>query len=374
MSCNLGSINFNAFVRNPFTDDAEFDLDRFKEVTKQMIWGLDELLTLLGDRHALEAQRQHVIDWREIGLGVMGLADVALSMGLGYGTKEFIKFIDTVMSIMANTAAQASALRAKELGVFPKYNYEYISNSKFFNEVYTDKTKQMIKDYGLRNSRLLSIAPTGSISNVLGVSGGVEPFYMLGYERTIKSMFEDERKIKVYEKTPLEMMKKLKLKSDKELPEWAQVTSQNIAFQDRAEVQATIQKYVDTAISSTFNLHNDATTEDIENIYMTAWKKGFKGATVFRNNCKKMGILSGGDEHIDNNPAPNPEITVEECWYNKKTHEQNCYVNHITIEGANYKSEKINVERCPLCGAVLVKRNGCTQCSNPDCDYEKCSI
>jgi ribonucleoside-diphosphate reductase alpha chain len=84
MSCNLGSINLNAFVKRPFTEDAFFDLERFREVIKEMTWGLDELLTILGDRHALEGQRQHVIKWREIGLGVMGLADLALSMGLGY--------------------------------------------------------------------------------------------------------------------------------------------------------------------------------------------------------------------------------------------------------------------------------------------------
>ena len=141
-----------------------------------MTWGLDELLTELGDRHALEAQRTHVLNWREIGLGIMGLADLALSMGLEYGSNEFIKVLDTIMKEMANSAAQASALRAKELGVFPKYDWEAAKNSKFFQEVYTDETKNLIEKFGLRNSRLLSIAPTGSISNILGVSGGVSDF------------------------------------------------------------------------------------------------------------------------------------------------------------------------------------------------------
>ena len=138
----------------------------------------------------------------------------------------------------------------------------------------------------MRNSRLLSIAPTGSISNILGVSGGVEPFFMLGYQRTIKSMFEQERTVWVNEKTPQKMLNHLGLKDPNQLPAWAQITSQNIDFERRAEVQATIQKYVDTAISSTFNLPNEASTEDIENIYLTGWKKGFKGATVFRDNVK----------------------------------------------------------------------------------------
>ena len=175
-SCNLGSINFNAFVKKEFTDEAFFDLERFREVVKYMTWGLDELLTLLGQRHALPEQIEHVVDWREIGLGNMGIADLALSMGFGYGSDEFIKFLDTVMREMANAAAQASALRAKELGTYKKYDYELVSKSQFFQDVYTEETKEMIKKYGLRNSRILSIAPTGSISNVLGVSGGVSDF------------------------------------------------------------------------------------------------------------------------------------------------------------------------------------------------------
>jgi len=131
---------------------------------------------MLGDRHALASQIRHVFEWREIGLGVMGLADLALSMKLGYGTPEFIKLLGEIMSFMINAAAKASALRAKQLGVFPKYDYDKISRSKFYQEVFTDETKELIQKHGLRNSRLVSIAPTGSISNIMGVSGGVSDF------------------------------------------------------------------------------------------------------------------------------------------------------------------------------------------------------
>lgn len=373
-SCNLGSINLNAFVRNPFTDEAYFDYERFDEVVKEMIWGLDDMLTDLGDRHPLESQRTHVKNWREVGLGIMGLADLALSIKKGYGTPEFLKVLEDVMRAMANSAARASALRAKELGVFPKYDYKLISESEFFKFAYDEKTKELIKNHGLRNSRLLSIAPTGSISNLLGISGGVEPFFMLGYQRTIKSMFENERTIWVYEKTPLKLMQHLDIKDHNKLPEWAQITSQNISFESRAEVQSLIQSYVDTAISSTFNLPNSATMEDIENIYLTAWHKGFKGATVFRDNCKKIGILTGGGEHFDQNPAEKPTVTIHESWFNKNTKETNEFVTTITIQDSSYDSEKIEKEMCPVCGEHLVKQQGCTKCSNPDCVYEKCAI
>lgn len=364
----------DAFVRRPFTKEAYFDFDRFEEVVKEMTWGLDHLLTILGDRHALPEQRDHVKNWHEIGLGVMGLADLALSMGIGYGTPAFLFILEAIMKTMANAAAQASAERAKTLGVFPKYNYEYISKSKFFNDVYTEETKNMIKEYGLRNSRLLSIAPTGSISNILGVSGGVEPFFMIAYNRTIKSMFEDERTIEVIEKTPQKLMKHLKLDHSSKLPKWAQVTSQNIKFDDRAKVQATIQKYVDTAISSTFNVPNEATIEDIKHIYSLSWELGLKGATVFRDNCKKIGILTGGGDHFDKNPAPEPTIVVHETWLDKITSEERHFINTIKVDGDSYNSDKVEHEMCPVCGSHLIKKDGCTQCSNNECYFEKCAI
>lgn len=373
-SCNLGSINLNAFVRKPFTDEAYFDYERFEEVVSEMIDGLDEMLTLLGNRHPLKAQREHVRNWREVGLGVMGLADLALSLKKGYGTEEFLEELKEVMKQMANYAARASARKAVTHGVFKRYDYDLISKSKFFDFVYDDETKALIKQNGLRNSRLLSIAPTGSISNIIGVSGGVEPYFMLGYQRTIKSMFEDEKTIWVYEKTPLKLMNHLELTSHIDLPEWAQITSQTIAFENRAKVQSLIQSYVDTAISSTFNLPNSATTQDIENIYFTAWKQGFKGATVFRDNCKKIGILTGGGEHFDKNPAEKPSVTVHEKWHDKKTNLVDEFVTTITISESAYEQEKIIKEECPECGAHLEKRGGCTQCSNPDCYYEKCAI
>lgn len=382
-SCNLGSVNLYAFVREPFTDEAYFDAERFTHVVKHMTWGLDELLTMLGDRHALPEQRAHVPLWREIGLGVMGLADLALGMGMGYGSDEFIDLLDDIMKVMANVSAQASAQRAKELGTFVEYNYDLISKSLFFQHVYLDETKEMIKKHGLRNSRLLSIAPTGSISNVLGVSGGVEPFFMLGYNRNIQSMFEAEKTITVWEKTPKALAAYLRIETIEELPEWAKITSQNIEFEKRAAVQATIQTYVDTAISSTFNLPNEATVQDIVDIYHSANDFGLKGATVFRDNCAKVGILSGMEGwQVDKNPAPKPAIKIWETWFNKETGEKRDFDRTFTINGTGlektfertivYNSERFDV--CPLCGGPLVKREGCTKCLDHECGYERCDI
>src|SRR5690554_4723042 len=339
-----------------------------------MITALDELLTMLGERHALPEQREHVKEYREIGLGVMGLADLALSMKLPYGSSEFIEFLEVLMRRMLNTAVKQSARNAKKLGAFPLFDYDLVSKSSFYQETIDEETDELVKKYGMRNSRLLSIAPTGSISNILGVSGGVEPFFQINYTRRIVSMFESERVITVWEKTPLALAKAMNVKPEN-LPEWALITSQNIDFNDRAKVQATIQKYVDTAISSTFNLENSANVEDVVDIYKKSYELGLKGATVFRDRCAKIGILAGINEDTkDLNPAIPPELLIYEKWINKETGAVAEYTNNLVIDGANVKHDKIEKEMCPVCGGVLVKKQGCTQCNNPDCYYEKCAI
>jgi len=373
-SCNLGSVNLNAFVKNPFTDEAFYDWERFDHVVEEMIYSLDDLLTLLGNRHALKEQRDHVKKYREVGLGVMGLADLALSMKLPYGSETFLEFLDVLMNRMINQAARATALNAKEKGAFPAFDYEKVSASKFYKTVINPEVDELIKKYGMRNSRLLSIAPTGSISNILGVSGGVEPFFQISYTRRIISLFEEEKKITVWEKTPLAMAKTLGIKPE-ELPEWTKITSQNIDVMDRANVQSVIQKYVDTAISSTFNIPNSALVEDVMDIYTTVWHKNLKGATVFRDRCAKIGILSGiNAETKDLNPGTPPKMHVEESWINKITKNKKEYITHVIIEDAVYKPEKMEKELCPMCHSVLIKKQGCIQCSNDLCDYEKCSI
>ncbi len=373
-SCNLGSINLNAFVKNPFTEEAEYDWKRFDFVVSEMIFALDDLLTLLGNRHALKEQRDHVKAFREIGLGVMGLADLALSMRLPYGSDEFLAFLDELMSKMINSAAGASARRAAELGTFPRYDYNKISSSSFYKATITHETDALIKQHGLRNSRLLSIAPTGSISNILGVSGGVEPFFQINYTRRIVSMFEEEKTITIWEKTPVALANAMKVEPE-DLPEWAKITSQNIDFISRANVQATIQKYVDTAISSTFNIPNSASVDDVMNIFTVVWEKGLKGATVFRDRCAKIGILAGINENTEDlNPATAPEIDLEEKWTDKTKNEVKEYVTKLHIHSTGYTPEKMDKEYCPVCGAVLIKKQGCVQCNNPECDYEKCAI
>jgi ribonucleoside-diphosphate reductase alpha chain len=162
-----------------------------------------------------------------------------------------------------------------------------------------------------------------------------------------------------------------------ELPEWAKITSQNIDIDARLLVQSIIQRYVDTGISSTFNLPNDAGTDVIEDIYTKANAMRLKGVTVFRDNCAKVGILSGADGwQADQNPATPPQIEVHETWYDKRTGETKEFITEIKIDPTTRqtKTERKYLDVCPVCDSPLVKQGGCTKCSNHECYYELCAM
>lgn len=158
-----------------------------------------------------------------------------------------------------------------------------------------------------------------------------------------------------------------------DLPEWAKITSQNINIDNRIKVQATIQKYVDTAISSTFNLPNSASVKDVIDVYTKAWKNGLKGVTIFRDRCAKIGILAGiNADTKDDNPATPPTLKIQDKIYYKHSGEYFIRGYNLTVGVSNKITNLLEREVCPVCGAPLIKKGGCTACSF--CDYEKCAI
>ena len=236
---------------------------------------LDEGLPL----HPLEEQKKSVADWRQIGLGIFGLADMLIKMDIKYGSVGSIYMCDMIGCIMADTAIKTSALLANKYGVYPKYNREAILQSP------------LVDKYGLLNSQLLTIAPTGTISTMLGVSGGIEPIFANYYTRKTESLKGHDEYYKVYTPIVKEYIDNHNIKDDSDLPEFF-VTAQNIPYKNRIDMQAIWQNHIDASISSTVNLPNNTTVEDVENLYMYAWEKGLKGITIFRDGCKRTGILS----------------------------------------------------------------------------------
>ena len=157
-SCLLGSLNLAAYIDKK---KKTFNKEDFWNDVQTAIWYLDDVLEGGIDLLPLEEQRQAAISYRNLGLGIMGFADALIYLGIEYGDGPSIDFINMVGQTMANAALQASSIRAKEKGVYPKYNKATILDSSYLNEVATEETIEMIKQHGLRNAELLSIAPTG---------------------------------------------------------------------------------------------------------------------------------------------------------------------------------------------------------------------
>ena len=296
-SCLLGSINLAEFVQNPFTPQATFDFDAFKQCVRGCVRALNEVLEEGLPLHPLQEQRESVEKWRQIGLGIMGLADMLIKLGISYGEEESLKLCDRIGFAMADTAIATSAKLAKEFGAYPACNVEEIMNTPFFLANTTEATTDLVKKYGLRNSQLLTIAPTGTLSTMLGISGGIEPIYANFYERKTESLHGTDVFYKVYTKIVEQYMREHKLTDDSQLPEYF-VTAMTLDYRQRIDMQSTWQNHIDASISSTVNVPNQFTVEETESLYLYAYEKGLKGVTIYRDGCRRTGILSTNDTKV----------------------------------------------------------------------------
>ena len=286
-SCLLGSINLAAYVEN-----REFKSEEFINDIHVIVKGMNDVLDQGLPLHPLAIQRETVRDWRQIGIGVMGIADMLIKLELQYDTKEAQEFCDQIGFMLANEAIYASALLAKKYGPYPKYN-DKVLDSEFIAKNTTMDTYRLVEEYGLRNSQILTIAPCGTLSTMLGISGGIEPIFSLSYTRKTESLHGEDRYYKVFTPIADNYMKEHGLTEEEELPSFF-VTAQNINPFRRVEMQGIWQKHIDASISSTLNLPNETTVEDVEALYIYAWENGLKGMTIFRDGCDRAAILTTG--------------------------------------------------------------------------------
>ena len=311
-SCLLGAMNLSEYVEQPFTDKAAFNLVEFRHDVKIAIKALNDVLDEGLELHPLEIQRETVRDWRQIGLGIMGFADMLIKLGIPYGSGQSITIIHKIGKAMNDAGLLESARLAKEKGAFVKCDNEKILKSTFMQHIKNDSVLNAIESDGLRNSQLFTIAPTGSISTMLGVSGGVEPLFDIAYTRTTKSLHGEDKDYVVV--TPI-VEECLKAKGmdfttmdPKDLPKeivWSKV----INPMDRVDVQSVWQDYIDASISSTVNLAEDTTVEQVYTLYLYAWSKGCKGLTIFRDGCARTAILNSTTEKKE---EPKEEPVVQE--------------------------------------------------------------
>ena len=292
-SCLLGALNLSEFVENPFTPQAAFNIPEFKHAVRIAIRALNNVLDEGLKLHPLDEQILTVNDWRQIGLGIMGFADMLPKMGCQYDSARALNIIDMVGKTLVNTGLEESALLAMDTESFPKCENKKLLASTFIqvlknSNVIEENTINLIRQHGLRNSQLFTIAPTGSISTMLGVSGGVEPIFATHYTRKTESLHGEDVFYKVY--TPIiQKMIDMELIHEENVDNIA--TAQNIDPFDRVTIQATWQRYIDASISSTVNVTNDTDVATIRDLYQAAWEEGCKGLTIYRAGCKKEGVL-----------------------------------------------------------------------------------
>lgn len=297
-SCLLGSLNLAEFV----TDNKKFNFDSFANAVNIAVIALNEVLDEGIELHPLQEQRDSVRDWRQIGLGIFGLADMLIKMGIKYGSKESISLCDKIGFAMADQAIYTSSVMAQNKGAYPKYNSDAIESSMYLKANAMDCTYNRVKQFGLHNSQLLTIAPTGSLSSMLGVSGGIEPIFANFYTRKTESLLGHDEYYKVYTPIVEKYMKEHNITDDAMLPDFF-ITAQDLSYKDRIAMQAVWQKHIDASISSTVNVPNSFTVEETEDLYMSAWKSGLKGVTIFRDGCKRTGILTTTETDVDKNKA-----------------------------------------------------------------------
>ncbi len=303
-ACNLGSLNLSCFIENGYEANAKINWDKLAESTAILIRFLDNVVTWNEDLNALEKQKVAARETRRLGLGIMGIADMLNQLGLGYDSKEGIAIITQAMEFITNAAFQASASLAGEKGASPIYSEEEYMKCPFIEAALSKETQSLIRENGIRNIAIMSIAPTGSISNIIkgiqvggknyiGVSGGVEPIFALYYTRRTES-FKKNEFYKVFHSTVQAYIDKMDLREELEaadkiediLPDYFLRTAHHIKPDKRVEIQGLIQRYIDHSISSTINLPEDVQPEVISDIYLKAWKQDLKGVTIYRDGSR----------------------------------------------------------------------------------------
>ncbi len=288
-ACNLGSINLTQFVNNPFTPSARVDIDAIRETVVIATRLLDNVIDC--SQFPLKAQELQAKGSRRIGLGITGLADALIMLGLHYGTEEARIEAGHIMRAICHAAYSASIHLAEKKGPFPFFDREAYLESGFLQSL-PQEIRDGIARHGIRNSHLTAIAPTGTISLLAGnISSGVEPVFDSRFNRKVLN------REGVYDSFELE---------DYAFQRWREHAGGSHNLPDQfvharalrpaahLQMQAALQPYVDSAISKTINVPEDCSFDDFQDLYQSAFHHGLKGCTAFRPNPVTGDILEGG--------------------------------------------------------------------------------
>lgn len=309
-ACLLGSFNLVKYL-DESNGNYTFNFTQFKKDIPHVVRAMDNII----DRtiYPLKEQSDEAKDKRRMGLGVTALANAGELLGYPYASPEFLNWTEKVFACLRDNCYKASALLAKEKGAFPMYRPEYLKSN--FVRTLPASVKKEIREHGIRNSHLTSIAPTGTISLVAdNVTGGIEPVFSHYYDRTIQT-FEGPRVERVEDYAYSRGVEGR--------------TSSDISVQDHLAVLLLSQHYIDSACSKTCNVGEDVSYEDFKQVYVDAWKGGAKGCTTFRISGKRFGIFNETVETEEEVSSTNEEMVeekgkVEACFIDPLTGQKEC--------------------------------------------------
>jgi len=279
-ACLLGSFNLVQYIRKDFYGQWYFDRDQFEADIPHVVRAMDNIV----DRalYPLTAQYEEAVSKRRMGLGFTGVANAFEAIGLEYGSPLFLSALSEFTRGFTNSVYYASAMLAKEKGAFPLFHREKYLASKFIQKLDED-VRNLIVAYGIRNSHLTSIAPTGTISLTAdNVSSGIEPVFSYGFDRTIQT-YDGPRVERVDDYGVRVFGVRGK-------------TADQCSVQEHVDTLITVSEWIDSAVSKTCNVGDNVTFDEFKDVYVRAWKGGAKGCTTFRTAGKRMGIFAAAPQ------------------------------------------------------------------------------
>ncbi|SCB86956.1 ribonucleoside-diphosphate reductase class II [[Bacillus] enclensis] len=356
--CNLAAVNLARFADK---DTKKVDFEKLKQTVEVGVRMQDNVID--ATPYFLEENKKQALGERRVGLGVMGLADLLIYCEKEYGSEAGNKLVDEVFEVIATTAYRASVELSKEKGSFPFLTGETEEETErlrkaFINTGFMQKMPEDVRgnilEHGIRNSHLLTVAPTGSTGTMVGVSTGLEPYFSFTYYRSGRLGKFIEVKADIVE----DYLKRNPEADANDLPEWF-ISSMNLAPEAHADVQCVIQNWIDSSISKTVNAPRGYTVEEVQKVYERLYKGGAKGGTVYVDGSRDSQVLTLKAEE---NSFDEEEVQEEVKTQSKPI------VLLDTIQDVRSTDVTIGSEvgnTCPVCRKGTVKdMGGCNTCTN----------
>lgn len=331
-SCNLGSINLTQFVNSPFTSP-EINYEKLSTTVEKGVEFLDSVLDK--NYYPLDKQLQKSLSSRNIGLGIMGLGSFLAMNNVSYGSDLSLKIVEDIMKFIAEEAYLTSVKLSSKKGSFPDYKVDSFLQSEFL-KVLNPAIKKEIKSFGIRNGHLLTIAPTGSIAQLVGnVSSGLEPIFALQYVRTNYGV-EYKKRDYAYKVFCSEVGEEY----SKSIPYSNSLkTAYEITPEEHLKIMAMCQKYIDASISKTINLPSSITEESMGNIYNMAYYMGCKGCTTYREGSLESILkIDKSEKQLVKKPMDRPYVLLGKTYKVKPPDSRFAYYLTFTyIDGEEVK-------------------------------------